>query len=244
MPGAAFDDADDRVSSIGVIRRKPLLLRIEFKDEPQRHRLFYAIGGRAAVLDVDLGGSLPSPTPDARQIPQRAEPKQPGSVARGAIPQAPGPETRPAATSAPMPTPARRRCEAPPPRPPPRPCRRQCPRPNPRNALPTGRPQLVHETPVYAVAAQVSRREPYVARGLIPSLHTPPALARPRTPKAPAGEQARPPAGQREVNRPMFVRPGKMPASGRRRPRSSPPSARPSWPNRKRPSKSNRSSAA
>ena len=30
-------------------------------------------------------------------------------------------------------------------------------------------------------------------------MHTPPALARPRTPKAPAGEQTRPPAGQREV---------------------------------------------
>ena len=105
MPGAAFDEADGRVSSIGVIRRKPLLLRIEFKDEPQRHRLFYAIGGRAAVLDVDLGGPRPSPTPDARQIPKRAEPEQPGSVARGAIPQAPGPGTRSTATSAPMPTP-------------------------------------------------------------------------------------------------------------------------------------------
>lgn len=196
VPETVFDEADDRIRSIGVIRRKPLLLRIEFNDEPERHRLFYAIGGRAAVLDVDMGSAQAAVAPKPRKMPQRRDEQPQGSIARGTILQ---PETgsQGSVVAAPMPTPPGVQTVTPAISAEPKPTAEATPRPSQRFADRAAR--LVRETPVYAVAAQVSSREPYVARGAIPSVHTPPSLAHPRTPKTTPAVRITPPAEQRQV---------------------------------------------
>lgn len=192
ISGAVFDETEKRIRSIGVIRRKPLLLRIEFDDPPQRHRLFYAIGGRAAVLDVDMGAQeMAAAEADSHRLTPRQEQEQPqASVARGAISWPDQGETAGPVAVATMPTPEREEAQATAETAPVAPKPTATPRPSQRFAERAA--QLVNQTPVYSVVARVNNREPYVARGAIPSVHTPPVLAHPRTPSPAATAQATP----------------------------------------------------
>lgn len=174
-PDARWDRPDKRVLGLGVIGRQPLVLRLQLARPAVRHRLFAAEDGRSAVLDLDLDG--PPPAASTRQPmpapPAEAEPTPEPTATPTASPPPPAPEAAaPEASPAPPAPQGPKTALAGPVTP--------APTPGFSARMELRAQHLARNMPALAAVATIDRREPYLARGPMPPMPTPPTLARPR----------------------------------------------------------------